>query len=679
MRTAFSGCPGPDNEKAASDVPIAEGLFVKRFFLSPIGKLLIAALILMNIPLLLAGWQLMGVMEKTFLAEKEAKLMGYARLLTARLNPGGYDELLRLNGAENASREEKIQVLHRELSGITDEAAEIGSGLGVGFYSRALDAVLTYGPSSRFDANVGKAIDPHHPGREVMRSGKPATVFGFMVRGDIMNAMYPVVRKGEVIGYVWANEPAENVRAEITETLRVAAVIMVVFSCLAFVLALLLSRRVVHDVGHIVEGIRGLHHDLSIRLPEAEGELGEVSRSINAMAEALQKADEQHRALAAAAAANAAQRNFLARMSHEIRTPMNGVLGMTRLAIEAGPSPDQLEYLKKIQASAGILLGIINDILDFSKIEAGKLDIDRHVFKPREMADNIRELILPRTREKKLSLDVTLDDTVPEYVTGDALRLSQILLNLLGNAVKFTAEGGISLSMGAVPGPGDLLLLNCMVRDTGIGMSEEEQAALFRPFAQADASISRKFGGTGLGLSISKALVELMGGEIRVSSEPGKGASFSFSVKLETADPNQSTAEEEEKPWENLRCDGQRFLLVEDNAVNQEIAEAALAGLGAETDAAGNGEEGLNAFLNKDYDVIFMDVRMPVMDGLEAVRRIRASGKADALTVPIVAMTANAMREDREESRKAGMNGHIAKPLDMDELKKTLHELPHKR
>jgi signal transduction histidine kinase/ActR/RegA family two-component response regulator len=633
----------------------------------------------MNVPLFLACFKIMDVMEKTFLEEKAGKLTGYARLLAARLDSGGYRALLQRDGAEHAPREEQILVLNRELTGITDEAATAGEGLGVGFYSLELDAIITYGPSSLFGETVGRSIAPDHPGRGVMRSAEAETTFGLMVRGEIMNAMVPLIREGQVIGYVWANETAADVRARVADALRVAVVIMLVFSCAAFVPALLLSRRAVQDVAHIVDGIRSLHDDLNIRLPEAAGELGEVSRSINAMAEALQKADAQHRALAAAEAANAAQRSFLARMSHEIRTPMNGVLGMTRLAIQSGPPPAQLEYLKKIQASAGILLGIINDILDFSKIEAGKLEIDRHIFRPREMAENIRELILPRVREKNLRLDIMTADSVPEFVKGDDLRISQVLLNLLGNASKFTAEGGISLYMEADPGAEGYLRLHCTVSDTGIGMSAEEQESLFQPFVQADASTSRKFGGTGLGLSISKALVELMGGTIHVSSAPGKGSRFSFFVELESVEPGSVSLAQGEKPWDNLHCDGRCFLLVEDNAVNREIAVAVLDGFGAETDTADNGEEGLKAFLGKDYDIIFMDVLMPVMDGLEATQRIRASGKADALTVPVIAMTANAMREDREESRKAGMNGHIAKPLDVDELKKTVYEMLYVR
>jgi CheY-like chemotaxis protein len=352
---------------------------------------------------------------------------------------------------------------------------------------------------------------------------------------------------------------------------------------------------------------------------------------------------------------------------------MNGVLGMTHLALQSDPPPAQLEYLKKIQSSASLLLGIINDILDFSRIEAGKLTVEKQIFNMHEVVDNIRELILPRIKEKGLEFRVNLDDSLPEYVVGDSLWLSQVLLNLLGNAAKFTLDGVVSFDMKATPLPSGKLRLDCAVRDSGIGMSTEQQMALFKPFSQADSSTSRKFGGTGLGLSICKALVTLMGGSISVSSEEGKGSVFSFFVELESVDslPCQGEAALPHL-WENVRYDGYRFLLVEDNVINQEISHAILSELGAEVDIAGNGKEAVQAFLDKDYSLILMDVRMPVMDGIEATRRIRASSKHDALSVPILAMTANAMQEDREASKNAGMDGHIAKPIDLRELKSAL-------
>jgi CheY-like chemotaxis protein len=337
-------------------------------------------------------------------------------------------------------------------------------------------------------------------------------------------------------------------------------------------------------------------------------------------------------------------------------------------------SPEQrFEYLKKIQSSASLLLGIINDILDFSKIEAGKMELESRPFSLSEMTDNIRELIQPRISEKGLELIITMDDSVPSRAVGDNLRLSQILLNLLGNAAKFTLQGSIRLEIKARPLPSGRLRLDCAVKDTGIGMSAEQQEALFKPFSQADSSTARKFGGTGLGLSISKAMAELMGGAITVSSEPGKGSVFAFFVELGSAGDELEAAVGIESAADSQRYDGHNFLLVEDNAINQEIAVAILSELGASVDTAENGEDGLRAFLRKDYSLIFMDIRMPVMDGFESTRQIRASSKHDAPTVPIIAMTANAMQEDRDASREAGMNGHVSKPIDIIEIKNVLY------
>ncbi len=756
-------------------------------------KVALVFLLLMNIPFLVTGYMAKNLTERTILQEKHNKLLAFVRILDTRLGPGGYTALLRRHNALSAPREEKIRILNGELSKVTDEVGASSPGLGVGYYSSDLDAIITYGPSSSFAHMVGRSIAFDHPGRIAMRENREMVQSGSMVRGDIMNAMRPIVREDAVIGYIWANELTTDIKAQIGEMTRNIFLVMLICFGLTCVVLIFLARRTVRDVDRIIKGVREMRFDLTKRIDIADGELGEVASSINAMAADINRAGEEtnraifvlqsvmsnvdatvyvcdpktkvlvyandylcrllgrddlqgrlchealqgnpepcdfcpqkhlfdedgnpiftsvrweihnkvigrdflvtdrlvtwhdgrllhmevgtdvteRNALALAEAANLAQRDFLARMSHEIRTPMNGVLGMTRLAMQADPPPAQLEYLKKIQASASLLLGIINDILDFSRIEAGKLTIEKQPFRVREMVDNVRELIAPRADEKLLQFHVDIDDTVPEYAVGDGLRLSQVLLNLLGNASKFTQEGSIFLRMRAATLPSGLLRLDCSVEDTGIGMTEEEQAALFKPFTQADASTSRRFGGTGLGLSISKALVELMGGTVSATSETGRGSVFSFHVELEPYDGEPHPLDELDRAVEERRYDGCRFLLVEDNEINQEIALALLADLGAETDVAENGEEGVKAFEAKDYDIILMDVRMPIMDGLEATRRIRASAKHDARSVPIVAMTANAMREDREAGEAAGMNAYVAKPIDIDELKHVLYQ-----
>ena len=365
---------------------------------------------------------------------------------------------------------------------------------------------------------------------------------------------------------------------------------------------------------------------------------------------------------------NRAKRDFLARMSHELRTPMNGVLGMTHLALQADPPPVQRNYLKKIQSSASLLLGIINDILDFSRIEAGKMEIECVSFDLPEIIENIRTLLSPRVEEKGLDLRFDIDPSLPEIVLGDGLRLSQVLLNLLGNAVKFTSCGNVTLTMRGELLPDSRLNLACRVSDSGIGMQADQLASLFSPFTQADASITRQFGGTGLGLSISKALVELMNGTIGVESTPGEGSVFSFTVLLRIPSATDTSVMAMHTSGENLDLTGKLILLVEDNEINQEIGVALLEHMGASVDVADNGVEGVQWFMQKDYDVILMDIRMPEMDGYTATSSIRNSGKHDAATVPIVAMTANAMAEDRKACTDAGMNGHISKPITVEQL-----------
>jgi signal transduction histidine kinase/ActR/RegA family two-component response regulator len=645
----------------------------RSFFYSIQGKIIFILLFVMTITFLTTWYMVRYVTQTILLEEKGSKLLGLTGLLNSRLGDDSYDDILQRNGAVSLSREEKIDILNRELRDVTDEVASAYPGLGIGYYSLELEAILTYGPSVSYGQTVGTPITPEHPGRRVMALNKAEVASGSMVRGKIMNAMNPIERGGTVIGYIWANELSTDIETQFKETTRSIFLILVLTYVVSITLVVFFSRNMVKDINHIVTGVRELRFDLTKKIESAGGELGEVVESINTMAADIVKANEDHQALIMAEAANNAQRDFLARMSHEIRTPMNGVLGMTRLAMQADTPEKQLEYLKKIQSSASLLLGIINDILDFSKIEAGKLELETHPFSLVEMTENIRELIQPRISEKGLEFVVSIDDSVPPRAVGDNLRISQVLLNLLGNAAKFTLRGSIRLEIKSRPLPSGKIRLDCLVQDTGIGMNAGQQGALFKPFSQADSSTARKFGGTGLGLSISKAMVELMGGAITVSSEPGKGSVFAFYVELENAEGVQEEDAGIDAAVDSQRYDGRTFLLVEDNAINQEIAVAVLTELGATVETANNGEEGFKAFLQKDYSLIFMDIRMPVMDGFESARRIRSSSKHDALTIPIIAMTANAMKEDRDASRAAGMNGHVSKPIDIIEIKNVLY------
>ncbi|MDR2782485.1 MAG: response regulator [Treponema sp.] len=636
------------------------------------------ALILWGLMTVLFGLTWYGssyVTQQTFMEEKKGKLLSYVKILNAYLGTKAYDDLLREAGAENAGRDEKIRVLNQALSSITEYVGNSSSGLGVGYYSLDLDGILTYGPSERFGHNVGTAIAEKRQGKKAMAENRIiVTTEDNGLRGNIVHAIYPLERNGRVIGYVFANEALDDVTVQIANSSKNIFILMTLCYIAAISLIIVFFKQTALDTNRIINGVQDMKDNLRKRIPPIKGDLRYIAENINTMADDLLKADEEKHALAEAA--NQAQRDFLARMSHEIRTPMNGVLGMTRMALQANPTGKQLDYLKKIQASAAILLGVINDILDFSKIEAGKMELEPHDFKPKEMVETIEELVSPRVEEKHLGLVTTVDESVPEWLYGDSVKISQILLNLLGNSVKFTLEGHVSLNIKCKTVSSQGLRLYCDVEDTGIGMNAEQKQNLFKPFSQAERSTTRRFGGTGLGLSITKALVEMMRGCITLESEPGKGSRFSFYVDVQESAAGikdaENTAEAEKQIAMPPNYKGLAFLLVEDNEINQEIAASLLGEFGANVDVAANGEEALKAFLEKDYAIIFMDVRMPVMDGLEATRRIRASGKHDAATVPIIAMTASAMNEEKAECKEAGMNDHISKPIEIDAMKQVI-------
>ncbi len=388
----------------------------------------------------------------------------------------------------------------------------------------------------------------------------------------------------------------------------------------------------------------------------------------------------------AAESATKAKGDFLATMSHEIRTPMNAILGFLHLFDKSNLSPKQSNYIDKISISAAGLLRIINDILDFSKIEANKMDLELAPFNLVASMNAIHSIMLFTAQEKKLELTSMVDDEVPPIIIGDRERLNQILLNLLGNAIKFTQQGKVSLHVSLQEYVNEKeALINFIVSDTGIGLSEEQAARLFQPFTQADTSTSRRFGGTGLGLVISSRLVELMGGSISLDSKLGEGSTFTCTIRAKIGnfaqldDKNENNIAElfANKSYAQVdptSIQGKHVLLVEDNIINQEIATALLEDYKLTLDIASDGKEAIEKVKANHYDLILMDMQMPVMDGLEATRNIRAM--EDELpyvsNLPIVAMTANVLAEDKLRCTEAGMDDHIAKPISPHELRNTL-------
>ena len=375
-------------------------------------------------------------------------------------------------------------------------------------------------------------------------------------------------------------------------------------------------------------------------------------------------------------AASLAKSNFLSNMSHEMRTPMNAIIGMTTIGKRAGKVDEKNDALDKIGTASTHLLGVINDILDMSKIEAGKMELLFGEFDLDTVANRLISVLQSRSDEKNQTLAVNIDKNVPRHYIGDDQRLAQVLANLISNSVKFTPEGGsVTLNISVVEESDDLCELRFEVVDTGIGISPDKQGKLFDAFEQAEEVTTRIYGGTGLGLTITKRIIEMMDGSIWVESELGKGAKFIFTIKLKKNDISEDELNRSDNDSDNIAplkgdYEGKNLLLAEDIAINREILLSLLDGSGLDIDCAENGKEAVEMISSnpEKYDIVFMDLQMPEMGGLEATRIIRALPDRERGRLPIVAMTANVFKEDIDACIEAGMDDHLGKPLEIDKV-----------
>ncbi|GAB1391986.1 hypothetical protein MASR1M60_01490 [Rhodocyclaceae bacterium] len=438
------------------------------------------------------------------------------------------------------------------------------------------------------------------------------------------------------------------------------------------------AYQVVAPVRGVSAGFRQLRDPAApapdaLPLPKSQDEMTDLVAGFNSHLETLSAQKETLRQLEEARrlaeTASQLKSDFLANMSHEIRTPMNAILGMMQLALDTQVVSERREFIRKAHRAGETLLGLINDILDLSKIEAGKLNLERIPFSITPLIADLTDIFSPIALDKGIVLQFHISSEIPAAMIGDPLRLRQVMHNLIGNAIKFTEHGSVSVNVGQVVDHAETrqagwIRLRCSVSDTGIGIAPQDHDRLFMTFTQADSSTTRRFGGTGLGLAISRHLIELMGGQIDVDSTPGKGSTFWFELPCELAPADSLPKLAPASTEQGINTlSGRRVLLVEDNILNQEVAQNFLRKAGVNVKTVENGALALLALNESEspFDLVLMDCQMPVMDGYEATRQIRADRRFASL--PILAMTANALVGDRERSLEAGMNDHLTKPL----------------
>lgn len=571
---------------------------------------------------------------------------------------------------------------------------------------KALSAKPWIESACLYDANGAVFAKYSRPGAARERAMRPPEISGTspFLEGTIersftsgwhLHLVRNIIVDGDRVGAILIIKDMREISASIARYLAIAGAIIALSGMLAIYLASRLQTVVSRPVANMMETMTRVSatSDYSMRAVKLGND--ELGRLVDGFNEMLRRIEEATSALedakSQAEAANRAKSLFLANMSHEVRTPLNGVVGILKLMQTTPLDEQQLRYVDTAILASDTLLSVINDILDFSKIEAGRLELESIDFSLRDLVERLAQMFAGRASQKGIELLVSVHSDLPAHVRGDPNRLAQVLINLVGNAIKFTDTGNVEVRTFLEAGGPENVTVRFTVLDTGIGISEEQKTRLFQAFSQGDASTTRRFGGTGLGLAICKDIVDLMGGSIGVESAPGEGSTFWFTVKLgvreDVTDPWESGPNEAlpamagsdpgpegGRPAELPRgveapARRGRILLAEDNDINQLLALEILRIAGHECDCVGNGREAVAAFRAGHYDLVLMDCQMPEMDGYEATRAIRAwesahSPETQSRRTPIIALTAYALSGDRKACLEAGMDDYLSKPLD---------------